>query len=135
MNKINPLYTLGFFVLMAVVMIYQNSAMEEKISEQAQANAETELLGKQIAALKSQWKDSGAATRKIDAVLAQRAIAPKITSRTKKGGEYHVQVSELNAKALNTLTAKLLNESVPVKSVKMVRNGDKNVTVDLEFAL
>lgn len=135
MNKINPLYTLGFFMLMALIMIYQSSAMDGKISDQAKKNAETELLGKKIMALKSRWKDSAEAQRKIDAVLAHRTLAPSVTKRSKKSGIYHVQLSELNGKALNRVSAKLLNETVPLKSIKMVRNGDKNVTVDMEFAL
>ena len=135
MNKINPLYILGFFVLMAVLMMYENHRMEQKISAKAQQNAATQLLGKKVASLKARWKDPKAAQRKIDAVLGVKPFESKVTKRQKKNGTYKVRVAELDARAVDTLVTKLLNETVSVKSMKIVRNGDKNVTVDWEFVL
>jgi hypothetical protein len=135
MSKINPLYILGFFLFMALLMIYQNSAMEKKIALKAQENAATQMLGKKVAALKSQWKDPKAAQKRVDAVLGLRQLKSKVTKRQKKARVYYVTVSELSARELDTLSAKLLNETVIVKSLKLTRNGDRNVTAEWEFAL
>lgn len=135
MNKINPLYTFAFFAIMALFMIFQSSGMDRKITEQAQQNAETELLGKQMGTLKARWKNTAEATRKIDSILTQKKIAGHVKSKVKKQNVYTVRVSELSGTQLDWLSAKILNETLPVKSITMVRNDDKNVTVDLEFAL
>lgn len=135
MNKINPLYIFGFFAFMALLMMYQSGRMENKISAKAQENAAAQILGKKIAALKSQWKDPEVAQKKIDAVMGLRQLKPKVETREKKGGIYHVVVNEISSSELDTMTAKILNETISVKSVKLTRNGDRNVTADWEFIL
>ena len=57
MNKINPLYILAAFSLMALFMVYESGVMEKKIVRTAQENARMEMLGKKIASLKERWKD------------------------------------------------------------------------------
>lgn len=135
MNKFNPLYILGFFVFMAMLMMYQSARMESRISVKAQENAATQMVGKRVAALKSQWKDAQAAQKKIDAVFGLSQIKSKVTSREKRAGVYHIVVSEISGRDVDTITSKLLNETISVKSLKFTRNGDRNVTVDMEFAL
>ena len=135
MNKINPLYIFAFFTLMAVFMIYENHRMEQKISAKAQANAATQMLGEKVASLKSRWKDPEAARKKIDKVLGLRMLASKVTVRERKRGIYKVVVSELKAREVDTLVTKMLNETLTVKTLKIVRNADKNATVAWEFVL
>lgn len=135
MNKINPLYIFGFFAFMALLMIYQGGRMENKISAKAQENAAVQVLGKKIAALKSQWKDPDVAQKKIDAVLGLSQLKRKIAKREKKGGIYSVVVNEISSSELDTMTAKILNETISVKSLKLTRNGDRNVTAEWEFML
>jgi len=135
MNKINPLYVLGFFVFMALLMIMQSVKLENKISEKAQANAAMQTVGKKLASLKEQWQDPKAAQKKIDAVLGMKRLASNVKTREKKGGVYSVVVAGLSAGEIDTLSAKLLNETLNVKSLKLTRNGDKNVTAAWEFEL
>jgi len=135
MNKINPLYLLALFAFAALVLVVQTNALEDRISRQAQENAATQKLGKKIMALKSDWKESAASAKKIDAVLGLRELSARVTSRERKGGVYKVVLSELNAREVDTLFAKLLNETLSVKSIDLVRNGDRNVSVTWEFSL
>ena len=135
MNKINPLYLLGIFIAVALLMMYESWAMEKKISRKAQENAQTEMLGKKVASLKTRWKDPKKARSRIDAVLNMRPFASKAGERRYKSGVYKVTVKELSAQELDRLSAKLLNETVPFKRLEMLRNGDRNVTVTMEFAL
>ncbi len=135
MNKINPLYIFAFFTLMAVFMIYENHRMEQKISARAQANAATQMLGEKVASLKSRWKDPGSARKKIDKVLGLGMFASKVKVRERKRGVYKVVVSELKAREVDTLVTKMLNETLTVKTLKIIRNADKNATVAWEFAL
>lgn len=135
MNKINPLYIFGFFTMAALLMVYRSSALEADIAAQAQANAAMQAEGKMLAALKAQWKDPQAAQKKIDAVLGLRQLKNKVGTREKKAGVYTVELKALSARQLNTMSGKLLNEAVSVKSLKLTRNGDKNVTAVWEFEL
>ena len=135
MNKINPLYALGFFVFMAVLMMIQGVRLEGKIAKKAQENAATQMLGKRVASLKKEWKDPQEAQKKIDSVLGLKLLAPKVRTREKKGGIYKVVLEELSANELDKMSAKLLNETLRVKSLKLTRNGDKNVTAAWEFEL
>lgn len=135
MNKINPLYTLGFFVFMALLMIVQSVRLEEKIAKKAQENAATQTLGKRVASLKKQWNDPKEARKKIDSVLGLKLLAPKVKTHRKKGGTYKVVFQDLSASELDKMSTKLLNETLRVKSLKLTRNDDKNVTAVWEFAL
>lgn len=135
MNKINPLYVFGFFAFMVLLMMFQSTRLEKRISSKAQANAQMQETGKKVASLQSLWKDPQAAQKKIDNVLGLRQLTPKVKTKEKKGGVYTVVVAELSAKEIDKLTAKLLNETVRVKSLKLTRNGDTNVTAEWEFEL
>lgn len=135
MNKINPLYVFGFFAFMALVMIVQSVRLEGKIAAKAQENAATQALGKRVASLKGQWKDPQEAQKKIDSVLGLKMLAPKVQTREKKGGTYKVVLQELSASEIDKMSGKLLNETVRVKSLKLSRNGDMNVTAEWEFEL
>lgn len=135
MNKFNPLYVFAFFAVVALLLIARSAGLESSISEQAQKNASTQRLGKQIAALKADWKDSTVARKKIDAVLGLRSLGARVKSRERSGGTYKVVMTDLNARELDTLFSKMLNETVSVKSMKWQRNGDQNVSVTWEFEL
>lgn len=115
MSKINPLYVFAFFSFMAVVMMFQSGSLERKISQKAQQNAATQQLGKKIASMKNEWKDSKTALKKIDAVLNLKSLGAKVKSRERQGGSYKVVLAELNAREVDSLFAKLLNETVNVK--------------------
>lgn len=135
MSKFNPLYVFAFFAVAALLLIARSAGLESSISEQAQKNASTQRLGKQIAALKADWKDSTVARKKIDAVLGLRSLGARVKSRERSGGTYKVVMTDLNARELDTLFSKMLNETVSVKSMKWQRNGDQNVSVTWEFEL
>ena len=135
MNKINPLYLLLFFALVALFMIYQTKRLESKTAVAVQHNTTLEKTGKQVHVLKEQWKDTKASQKRIDAILNQHQFKQKVVKKEKKKGVLHVQLDALSAAELDKLINKLFNESVSVKKVRMIRNADKNVTVSLEFNL
>lgn len=135
MNKINPLYIFAFFGFMAILMIFEGMKLEGKIAEQAQTNIQKQALGEKLQSLRQQWNDAQAAQKKIDAVLGLKQLADRVKTREKKADIYKVVVENLDAGEIDTLTAKLLNEAITVKTLSLTRNGDKNVTAAWEFAL
>ena len=74
MNKINPLYVLGFFVLVLIVMIVQNRSMQNKITEATQQVSVIKRVGQEIAFLKQHWKNPKQAKKNIDALLNNRML-------------------------------------------------------------
>jgi len=135
MNKINPLYFLLFFTLVALFMVYQTKRVESETATAIQHNTTLEKTGKHVHMLKERWKDSKASLKRINAILNQHQFKQKIVKKEKKKGIFYVQLDALSAAELDKLTNKLLNESVTLKKMSMIRNADKNVTVSLEFSL
>ena len=135
MNKINPLYLFAFLVLVALFMVYQNSRIESKIVLTAQKNAQLERTGKHIKMLKQQWKNPKKAQRRIETVLSQHMFKKNVVKKERKKEIYKIELKELTAVQLDKLINKLLNESLSIKKIKMTRNGDKNVSVYMEFNL
>ncbi|RLA71543.1 MAG: hypothetical protein DRG24_05285 [Epsilonproteobacteria bacterium] len=135
MNKINPLYLLLFFALVALFMVYQTKHLESKTAIAIQHNTTLEKTGKRVHILKEQWKDDKASQKRIDSILNQHQFKRKVVKKEKKKGVLHVQLDALSAAELDKLINKFFNESVSLKKVRMIRNADKNVTVSLEFNL
>lgn len=135
MNKIDPLYILGFFVLMTLMMAYQGSSMERKAATQASINAKTEQMAKRFTALKERWKDRKKSQERIERVLGLRALSKHIIKKEKKQGKYRIEMAPLNASQINMLVSKIFNSEVRIKSVDLMRNGDKSVSAVMEFSL
>ncbi len=135
MNKINPLYLFLFFAFVALFMAYQSSQTELKTAYAAQKNSQLERTGKQIMSLKDQWNNPQKAQKRIDSIISQRAFAKKITKKEHKKGKYRIEFKGLGAAQLDNLTTKLLNESLIINSLKIVRNNKKELIVVMEFAL
>ena len=135
MNKINPLYLLLIFTSVALFMVYQTANVENKTAHAIRSNTVLEQTGKHVKVLKDHWKDPKESQKRIDAILNKHAFKQKVSKKEQKKGTYYVQLDALTATELDKLTNKFFNESVSIKKMTMIRNGDKNVTVSLEFSL
>jgi len=135
MNNINPLYLLLFFTSVALFMIYQTSNMEKKTAYVIQQNTTLEKSGQYVKTLKDRWKNPKESQKRIDAVLALREFKAKVTQKSYKKGIYHIELKELSSLQLDKFNNKILNESVSIKKMSLLRNADKTVTLIMEFIL
>ncbi len=135
MNKINPLYLLLIFASIALFMVYQTAHIENKTAHMIQSNTVLEQTGRHVKVLKDHWKNPKESQKRIDAILGKPAFKQKLRKKEQKKGTYYVQLDALTAIELDKLTNKFFNESVSIKKMTMIRNGDKNVTLSLEFSL
>lgn len=135
MNKINPLYLLLFFVMVAALMIYKVSSTESKIAQVAQENAHAEADGKLIGQLKHRWKDSVGTQKRIDSILGLSHFNQNVTKRDKTKTGYKIVVEGLDNTTLDAFTNKLLNEAIAIKSLEIERFSESNATVSVECEL
>jgi hypothetical protein len=136
MNRFNNLHLLGVVFLLALAMLYLTVRTEGRIADAATENSKSEQLGKKIMQMKKTWDDAPAQTqRRIDRLLAGPVFKPYVAQKEKVRDVYRVKLRSVPAGHLDQLTTKLLNDTVPVKQLQIVRNSDKNVSMTVEFSL
>jgi hypothetical protein len=135
MNKINPLYILGFFTLALILIIYKTSVMQEKISIVTQKNVQIEEDGKQIQLLKKRWKNQKLMTQRLKKILNHKSFAKKVTKKEKKRNIYSIKLENLDYRTLDSFTNKILNEAIIIKKMTIERFSENNASVSLECSL
>lgn len=135
MSKLNPLYFLGFFLFVAILMVYKTVSTQEKIMEINIQNIQTESDGKQIQLLKDRWKDSKKMQKRIDTILTHSTFAKKVVKKEKKRNSYKIELQELDQRGLDAFINKILNEPIIIKTMKIQRFSDSNASVSMECSL
>jgi hypothetical protein len=135
MNKINPLYILGFFTLALILIIYKTSVMQEKISIVTQKNVQIEEDGKQIQLLKKRWKNQKLMTQRLKKILNHKSFAKKVTKKEKKRNIYSIKLENLDYRTLDSFTNKILNEAIIIKKMTIERFSENNASISLECSL
>jgi hypothetical protein len=135
MNKINPLYILGFFVFVLLLMIYQNVKMQNKIVTATQQVSVIKQVGQEIASLKQHWKNPTQAKKNIDALLNNRVFKTHVSKKEKKSNTYKIELKDIDAATLDKFMSKILNEYVILKKIKIERLAEKKIKIAMELEL
>jgi len=135
MNKINPLYILGFFVFVLLLMIYQNVKMQDKIVTATQQVSVVKQVGQEIASLKKHWKNPTQAQKNIEALLNNRAFKTHVSKKEKKSNLYKIELKDINAATLDKFMSKILNEYVIVKKINIERSAEDKIKIAMELEL
>ncbi|MEA3521474.1 MAG: hypothetical protein U9R50_00710 [Campylobacterota bacterium] len=135
MNKINPLFLLGFFVLVAILMIYKSNVTQSKIMIVNQNNIQAEADGKKIQLLKQRWKDQKMMKKRIDTLLSHSAYANKVVKKEKKRNSYILKLEGLDYRSLDSFTNKILNETISIKKMTIERFSEHSASITVECAL
>jgi hypothetical protein len=135
MSKINPLYLLAFFVLATFLMIYKTTSTQDAIININENNIQKETDGKQIQVLKNHWKDSSVIQKRIEAILTHSTYAGKVVKKEKKRNSYVFELQELDERALDSFSNKILNEYIVIKKMNIQRYSDSNASVFMECSL
>ncbi|GEM_PF-1404528 len=135
MNKINPLYILGFFVLVLILTIVQNHSMQNKIAEATQLVSSIKQNGQKIATLKEHWKNSKQTLQHIESLLNQKPFNSKVVKNERKSSRYTIALEHLDAPLLDRFLGKILNEYVVLKKISIDRSSGTDISVALEIEL
>ena len=135
MNKINPLYLVIFFMLVALLMIVSSRGVEQNIVRVAQESAVLEVEGKYISGLREQWKDAKKSKKRVERILSMPLFSPHIVSKNLSKGVYSMQLENLDVHAVDSFVNKMLSQSVEIKRLQIDRINDKNATVVMEFRI
>jgi hypothetical protein len=107
-------------LLMIGAYVYKNmqvSNQTEQVTEVKRSLAEL----KEVVALSKIWGDKKI-SKKVDAL--QRAIPAAKVKWTKKQTKVTANYSNLSSKELNTLTTKILNTPVVIRTLEILRSGE-----------
>ncbi len=133
MNKINPLYILIFFVIVAFLMVYKSVQTQNKIVTIARHNVQIEQDGSYIKTLKDRWKNPKMSQKRLESVLSK--FPKEITSKEKKKGTYIIKAKTLNARSADKLMNALLNEAITFKKIKLEHTSKTTINMLLEVTL
>ena len=135
MNKINPLYILGFFVLVLILTVIQNYSIQNKIAEAAQLVSTIKQNGQEISTLKKHWKNSKQTVQHIEALLNQNPFKSKVIKKERKASLYKIALHHLDAPLLDRFLGKILNEYVVLKKLTIDRASSTDISITLEIEL
>jgi hypothetical protein len=135
MNKINPLYILLFFVFFAVIMAWMTSQKREQEQELLHEISLMRQEGEYIGALKSRWKDDAKDLQKLERITKRiRAKGDDIKVKKEKG-MYRLNMPVLTGSQAEKFVNDVLNETINLESLELVRTGDNNISLTLECQL
>lgn len=135
MNKINPLYILLFFVFFAVIMAWMTSQKREQEQELLHEISLMRQEGEYIGALKSRWKDDAKDLQKLERTTKRiRAKGDDIKVKKEKG-MYRLDMPVLTGSQAEKLVNDVLNETINLESLELIRTGDNNISLTLECQL
>jgi len=135
MNKINPLYLLGFFILVFLLVVYKTEVMQKKIVLNAQNNVQIEADAKEIYLLKGRWKNQKQMIIRLKKILEHKAFASKVTKKQRKRNIYQIELKNLDYRTLDSFVNKILNEAIIIKKMTIQRNSENSASVSLECSL
>lgn len=135
MNKINSLYVFGIVFLLTLLMFYKSAASQNAVGTAVQENTEMEQLGKRILSLQKKWDDPKQMQRRIDTVLMQKDVKMYVDKKSKNGPIYKVQFKPMPSHTLDYLTTKLFNAPIAISKMSVIKSGDQNISLNLEFEL
>ena len=133
MNKINPLYMLVFFVVVAFLMVYKSIQVQNKIVQTARHNVQTEYDGSYIKSLKDRWKNPKEMQKRLDKVLSR--FTKQVTSKEKKRSIYIIKANVLNGQSADKFVNALLNEAITLKKITLERTSKTTMSMIMEVAL
>ena len=135
MNKVNPLYMLIFFVLVAIVMIYKVDSTQKRVIAISQKNVQAEADAKEISLLKKRWKNQKLMINRLKKILSQKSFANRLTKKEKKRNSYIIKLENLDYHTLDSFTNKILNEAITLKKMQIERFSESNASIELECLL
>ncbi len=133
MNKINPLYMLIFFVVVAFLMVYKSMQTQDKIIQTARHNVQIEQDGSYIKSLKDRWKSPKESKKRLEKILSK--FTKVITSKEKKRGVYIIKADSLNDRNADKLINALLNEAITLKKMTLEHTSKTTVSMVMEVTL
>ena len=133
MNKINPLYMLIFFVIVALLMVYKSVQTQNNIVKTARHNVQIEQDGSYIKALKDRWKNPKESKKRLEKILSK--FTKEITSKEKKKGVYIIKAKTLDARSADKLINALLNEALTFKKIKLEHTSKTTINMLIEVTL
>ncbi len=135
MNKINPLYILLFFVFFAVIMAWMTSQKREQEQELLHEISLMRQEGEYIGALKSRWKDDAKDLQKLERITKRITAKGDDIKVKKEKGIYRLDMPMLAGSQVEKFVNDVLNETINLESLELVRTGDNNISLTLECQL
>jgi len=133
MNRINPLYVGLLLVMLLLVLYVKLSGLKTELKEAKNSYKESELLAKNLSALKNVYANKSKSKASLLRILSQSSIKSANIQKkeTKKGMK--LSASKMDAKVLNSLMSKVLNGSYQITSLKIKRLSTTQVSFEMEI--
>jgi hypothetical protein len=132
MNQINPLYLLITMLLAFIIAQASISSQKDELNELSLQGASIEKNIKEILALKSDFKNSKDKRKKVKKMLSNSTIKMYIESKKSLKKSLKLKLRSVPNRSAKWLLNKLLNEHIPIKTLKFKRLENKLLDIDME---
>jgi hypothetical protein len=132
-RTIHPFYLLGLMSVLLVILIWQNSKIQNNISSMQSERSSARSMAKRIVDLKKVMK--AVDKRQLDNYLDGPLFAGSALTHKVKNKRYIVDAKEMNARQLQSFLNRILNMSVKVMQLKIQSKDDKHASLYMEISL
>ncbi|MDF1879702.1 hypothetical protein JHD50_00030 [Sulfurimonas sp. MAG313] len=132
-RSIHPLYFVAFMGTLLVILIWQNTIMNEAIVYEQSERANARVMAKRIIDLKKLMKTAN--KTQIDRFLDGALFAGAELTHRVKSNRYIIEAKNMSGRQLQSFLNHILNLSVKVMQLKVDSKDEKHVRVYMEISL
>lgn len=133
--KVNPLYILLLLLAVFSVVFYKANQAEERFTESGRFIFQLEKKANTISELRNSWQNPADSRKKIDSILRHPFMGKSEINRRTRQNKEEITIKKVNKQALDMLSGKILNETLKITKLSIVREDKNTVTVQMEIEL
>jgi len=133
MNRINPLY-IGLSLLLIIVFVsYKLNLITDEYVKSKEEYRKTLSLAEELKSLKSVYDDKDRYKKSLRKILRHSSLKNSNIKEVKGTKTVKLSSDNMDKKAINFLMGKILNDTYQIKSMKITRLNDLNVSLEMEL--
>jgi hypothetical protein len=132
MNKINPLYIIGFFIVLSLFVYYKTSQKKYELTQLQENYKTTKELALKLHALKKAYSPQN---KKILSRILKSSILQSTNLKVKDSKtKTKITAKMINKSALNYLMNRIFNSTFNITKIDIRRVDNTHANLDMEIS-
>jgi len=132
MNKINPLYIIGFFIVLSLFVYYKTSQKKSELTQLQENYKTTKELALKLHALKKAYSSQN---KKILSRILKSSILQSTNLKVKDSKtKTKITAKMINKSALNYLINRIFNSTFNITKIDIRRVDNTHANLDMEIS-
>ena len=133
MNRINPLYLALLLLFVLLMLVFKLENAKSELSEAKEEYKATAALVSELSGLKKVYADKKKVKKELVRVLNNPLLKKLDMQQHTTGSAMRIDIKSIDAKALNYLMGKVLNNSYNITALTIKRLSDEKASLQMEI--